>query len=433
MSKSRESGAAQETSQSKPNGSPRISSDHFSRILDPSVTGVELVQLKNDQSRNTAVADTKDDLNGTHYSKDPLLSMDTRASRSWSSLPLNTQPSDGKFIQQRRSGGEWGDMLDQIYRRKTQALAPEHFENMWAKGRNYRKKEGENQVIEQVPQCSAGKCVSVDSLKATPNSKGKDSMIKANALRSHTAQDGHADQYADRKISNCSSATSYQEHDDSLMPLEEVESGSSSLYTSEDEETEALGLDSPGTKVWDGKSNRNVAVSHIHHPLESPDGHISKRSGRRQVQYGLPRTHSGRKRFRLSSQKSPVWQEVERTSFLSGDGQDILSSLNGLAKIDESSDDSESEILGRFQSGAAASSSASFISIPESRSSSVTSQQSSLMVDSFFKLRCEVFSMKLGTLSKHSYFWSSDTLKYVKNVNPFAVAGTWCKYCEGWL
>ncbi|XP_044485797.1 uncharacterized protein LOC123211255 isoform X2 [Mangifera indica] len=390
MSKSRGSGAAQETSQSKPNGSPRISSDHFSRILDPSVTGVELVQLKNDQSRNTAVADTKDDLNGTHYSKDPLLSMDTRASRSWSSLPLNTQPSDGKFIQQRRSGGEWGDMLDQIYRRKTQALAPEHFENMWAKGRNYRKKEGENQVIEQVPQCSAGKCVSVDSLKATPNSKGKDSMIKANALRSHTSQDGHADQYADRKISNCSSATSYQEHDDSLMPLEEVESGSSSLYTSEDEETEALGLDSPGTKVWDGKSNRNVAVSHIHHPLESPDGHISKRSGRRQVQYGLPRTHSGRKRFRLSSQKSPVWQEVERTSFLSGDGQDILSSLNGLAKIDESSDDSESEILGRFQSGAAASSSASFISIPESRSSSVTSQQSSLMVDSFFKLRCEV-------------------------------------------
>ncbi|KAJ0075816.1 hypothetical protein Patl1_34198 [Pistacia atlantica] len=376
MSKGRGAAAAQETSQSKANGSPKISSDHF--------------------SRTTAVAATTDDRNGTRYSKDPLLSMDTRSSHSWSSLPMNTPPSDLKVIQRFNSGGEWGDMLDHISRRKTQALAPEHFENMWAKGRNYRKKEGENRVIEQVPQHSAAKSVSVDSLKATSNSKGKDSMIKANAPKSHTARDGYADQHVDQKISNCSSVTSYQEHDDSLMPLEGVESGSSSSYTSEDEETDsALGLDSPGTKVWDGKSNRNVAVSHIHHPLENPDGHISKKSGRRQVQYGLPRTQSGQKRFRSSSQKLPVWQEVERTSFLSGDGQDILSSSKGLAKIDESSDDSESEILGRSQSGAAASSSASFISIPESRSSSVTSLQSSLMVDSFFKLRCEVLGANI--------------------------------------
>ncbi|KAJ0007828.1 hypothetical protein Pint_29796 [Pistacia integerrima] len=370
MSKGRGAAAAQETSQSKANGSPKISSDHFSA--------------------------TTDDRNGTRYSKDPLLSMDTRSSHSWSSLPMNTPPSDLKVIQRFNSRGEWGDMLDHISRRKTQALAPEHFENMWAKGRNYRKKEGENRVIEQVPQHSAAKSASVDSLKATSNSKGKDSMIKANSPKSHTARDGYADQHVDQKISNCSSVTSYQEHDDSLMPLEGVESGSSSSYTSEDEETDsALGLDSPGTKVWDGKSNRNVAVSHIHHPLENPDGHISKKSGRRQVQYGLPRTQSSQKRFRSSSQKLPVWQEVERTSFLSGDGQDILSSSKGLAKIDESSDDSESEILGRSQSGAAASSSASFISIPESRSSSVTSLQSSLMVDSFFKLRCEVLGANI--------------------------------------
>jgi sorting nexin-13 len=38
--------AAQEASHSKPNGSSRISSDHFSRFLDPTGTGVELTQLK---------------------------------------------------------------------------------------------------------------------------------------------------------------------------------------------------------------------------------------------------------------------------------------------------------------------------------------------------------------------------------------------------
>ncbi|RVW87973.1 hypothetical protein CK203_033885 [Vitis vinifera] len=78
---------AQEASQPKPNGSSRISSDHFSRFLDPSVTGVELVQLKNDQSRTAADKSGKDNVNGTHLSKDPLLSIDARSTRSWGSLP----------------------------------------------------------------------------------------------------------------------------------------------------------------------------------------------------------------------------------------------------------------------------------------------------------------------------------------------------------
>lgn len=43
------SSAAKETSQSE--DLSEVSPDHFSRYLDPSVTGVELVQLKNEQQK----------------------------------------------------------------------------------------------------------------------------------------------------------------------------------------------------------------------------------------------------------------------------------------------------------------------------------------------------------------------------------------------
>ncbi|KAL5757920.1 hypothetical protein ACOSP7_020531 [Xanthoceras sorbifolium] len=385
MTKAKGATASQETSQSKPNGSSRISSDHFSRFLDPSATGVELVQLKNDQSRTTAAKAATD------LSKDPLLSIDARSTRSWGSLPLNSQNSVERGIQRQYSGGGW-DMLDKMSHRKNQALAPENFENMWTKGRNYKKKEGENQ---QVSQHSMGKSVTAVCSKATSKPREKHSVPKVNTDQ-RVAENSF--QYADQKKSKVSSETSFQEDDEhNLTSVEEVETGSSSSDTSEDEETgNVMGLGSPGTMVWDGRSNRNLAVSHIHHPLENPDKYISNKSGRRQLQYQrLPRSQPGRKRTRLNSQKLPVWQEVERTSFLSGDGQDILSSRKGHSSIDDSSDDSETETLGRSQSGSAASSSASFISIPESHSSTVNSLQNSLMVDSFFKLRCEVLGANI--------------------------------------
>ncbi|RVW87985.1 hypothetical protein CK203_033887 [Vitis vinifera] len=64
-------------------------------------------------------------------------------------------------------------------------------------------------------------------------------------------------------------------------------------------------------------------------------------------------------------------KRLRETSFLSGDGQDILNSSKGHEKSEDSSDDSETELLGRVNSGAAASSSAPSISKSESRSFSV--------------------------------------------------------------
>lgn len=362
------------------------------------------MQLKNAQSRTAADTSATDHVNGN---KDPLLSIDPRSSRSWNSLPLNSQTSDERGLERHRSGREWGDTLDLMSRRKTRALAPEHFENMWTKGRDYKKKDGKNRVIEQVPQgSSAAKSLKVDTLKATSKPKEKNTITKLNHSESGTVHSGCTDRLSvensfhptGRSISNRSSFVSYEEDDEhNHIRLEEVDSGSSTSYTSEDEETSNVtGLDSPVTKVWDGRSNRNLSISHIHHPLENSERRIAKKTGKGHLHYQrLARTPSSHKRSRPSSQKTHIWQEVERTSFLSGDGQDILNSAKGHANTEDSSDDSEIENLGRVQSGAAASSSAPFFSIPESQSLSVTSLQNSLAVDSFFKLRCEVLGANI--------------------------------------
>uniref|UniRef100_A0A6M2F561 PX domain-containing protein n=1 Tax=Populus davidiana TaxID=266767 RepID=A0A6M2F561_9ROSI len=396
--------AAQEASHSKPNGSSRISSDHFSRFLDPTGTGVELTQLKTNQSRSGPEAPEKDKVNGSHISKDPLLSIDTPSSRTWSSLSENSQINNEGEIERHLSGREWGEMFDMMSRRKTAALAPENFENMWTKGRNYRKKEGENQAIKHAPQnSSASKSITSDYSKSTSNSK-KDDVTKLDASLAHNDQSVGTEQstvenpqhHVNQNMSNHSLFSSLRDGIQSLMHVDGTESGSTSSYTSEEEDANSVtGLDSPGTKVWDGKTNRNLAVSHIHHPLENPDGHRAKKTGRGHAHYQrLSRPQSGRKRSRPSTQKVPVWQEIERTSFLSGDGQDILS-LKGHAKADDFSDDSEVESLDRVYSGSTACSSATSVFIPESHTLNDNSLKHSLMVDAFYKLRCEVLGANI--------------------------------------
>ncbi|XP_059645614.1 uncharacterized protein LOC132287124 isoform X2 [Cornus florida] len=393
---------AQVASQAKPNGSSRISSDYFSRFLDPSVKGVELVQLKKDQSKTAAEKLVTGNVNGTPLSKDPLLSVDARSTLSWSCLPSDSQTAGRKGTERHHSGGEWGDMLDLMSRRKTEALAPEHFENMWTKGRDYRRKDKAKQSINPVSQSSSAKISKpMDHSKALSRQKEKDtSAVHSWNTSSH------------------SSITSYLEDDDhNHMRVEEEDSGSSCSYTSEDEETSTVtGLDSPGTKVWDGKSNRNISVSHIHHPLESSEGHKTRKAVKGLVHsQRTPSTQSGRKRSRLSSQKVHVWQEVERTTFLSGDGQDILNSSKGKVKSEDSSDDSETEMLGRIHSGATASSSASLISVPERHVLATNAPKNSLLGDSFLKLRCEVLGANVVKSGSRTFAVYSISVTDVNN------------------
>ncbi|XP_050384500.1 uncharacterized protein LOC126801087 isoform X2 [Argentina anserina] len=387
MNESRGVTMVQEESQSKQEESSRISPDHLSRYLDPSVTGIELVQLKNGQSRTSADRPVAEKVNG---SKDPLLSIDTTSSRPWNSLRMNTQSIDEKDIERHNSGGEWGDMLDLISRRKTQALAPENFENMWEKGRNYKKKEGEKAITEEVPNSSSGgKSSAGDHTNEKSNSTHKEIVSKLNL----TSQSGSTNEVKvnnslrpdGQNRSNHPPVASYQE-DDQHSPTRSVEtdSGSSTSYTYEDEESDgATGLDSPGTKVWDGRSNRGMTVPHFHHPLENSGRRSAKKSGKGNLKF----QRSRQKRSAPSNKNMHLWQEVERTSFLSGDGQDILKAPKGHTHIEDSSYDSENEDVGRINSGSATSSSAPSISL--------NSLKTSLAVDTFFKLKCEVLGANI--------------------------------------
>ncbi|OUZ99956.1 Phox homologous domain [Macleaya cordata] len=391
---------AQETSQHKPNGASRTSSGQLLGLQDRSVSGVELVQFKHENSGVSTDEAVKKNVNGSTYQKDPLLSVDTRTSHSWSSLPSDSQTVDGREIQPHQSGGEWGQMLDIISHRKTQALAPEHFENMWTKGRNYKKKEGDNRSNKQgVQNLLSGSHIS-DHSKVVPKYKIKDGKAHVDSSEKSTSLPPYDGKLVGEKIrlhtdgSNLTHppvASNEEENGQSLMCLEEDELESDSSYTTEDDEnSNVTGLDSPGTKVWDSKNKRNGAVPYIHHPLESSEGHAVKKSGKGHAHYKkIPRIHTGKKRSRLSSQKVQTWQEVERTSFLLGEGKDILNASKDV-KAEESSDDPELESWGRVHSGSAASSSVASFLVSEAHTSSMNSLGNSVLEASFLRLRCEV-------------------------------------------
>ncbi|XP_027344549.1 uncharacterized protein LOC113857058 isoform X2 [Abrus precatorius] len=415
--------AAQEASHTNPD-ELQTSSDHFSKCLDPSVTGVELVQLRNGQSRNresSAENNTRDNI-----TKDPLLSIDAQSSRTWNSLPPNSQTNDNQGVQRHRSGGEWGDILDVISRRKTQALAPEHFENIWTKGKNYKKKDDGNQSNEPVLQHPVvGKLSKADHMKSISGPKERDTNSKLIPSKGGHINSGHSSQstventsfLADTNGSTRSSVTSYKddEHNHIYTQMNDSE-GSTSYSTEDDESSSVTGLDSPGTKVWDGRSNRNQAVSYVHHPLEIFDNHSTKKRNKSHSRYPrLSRTQSGSKRSRPSGHKIHTWQEVERTSFLSGDGQDILNSPKLHVNSEESSDDADIETLGRLYSGATASSSTYSISKSESCSLSVNSLKVSSAMDSFYKLRCEVLGANIVKSGSRTFAVYSISVTDVNN------------------
>ncbi|KAL9244643.1 hypothetical protein vseg_018401 [Gypsophila vaccaria] len=367
------------------------SSDDFSPFPDPSASGVELVELKI-QAPNCTDDHGAKKLIRADSSKDPLLSVDARSTRSWSSLPFGSGAAGDSHIERSSSGGEWGDMLEYFTRRKKQALAPEHFENMWSKGRNY----GTNDATtgDTGFQNSPTKRPSaVSSPKVVP--KQKDSGFNVTHVERGVApsvsniipQSKNVNIRADRKtLIPTSIISDDDDNDDEHVVLDGTETGSSTHSSSDDEETRVTGLDTPTTKVWDGRTNRNSGVSHIHHPLEGLDGKKGKRTSRRQLQK-LDRQQSGRKRSRQGGQKLPSWQEVERSSSVSGDGRDVHP-LKQKVEDDDSSDDYDLEFMGRLESGTIASSSAP--SLGGSLTSSVISRQTTFSGDSFFKLRCEV-------------------------------------------
>ncbi|KAL5975898.1 hypothetical protein ACLOJK_020226 [Asimina triloba] len=380
----------QEASESKP--SSRTSSDYFSGFLDRTNNGVELVQFKHDYPGNASGEAAKRFANGM---KSSGTHGDVPQSQSMSSDPLGLLSDQNKC-------GEWGQMLDALSRRKTQALAPEHLENMWTKGRDYKRNEVTSQLTKQAKPNSSPRNT-LDHLKATPKHETHDETLEADTSRRNTAyppqkvphilENAHA--HGDRIIQSQPVITSCQEkQENDPLFLKEYELESETSYSSEDDESNNVtGLDSPGTKVWDSKNTRHA---HIRHPLESSDGHVTKKSNKGHSRYRrLSKSHSARKRFRPGGQRVPTWQEVERTTLSVGAGQNILNLSKHGMKLEESTDDSDFESRGRAHSGAGASSSAPSTSISEAHSSALRSSATSVLADSFLKLRCEVLGANI--------------------------------------
>ncbi|XP_028771741.1 uncharacterized protein LOC114728964 [Neltuma alba] len=393
----------------------KISSGRFTKHSDSSVTGLELVQLGNSHSR-TAESWVEHNAFDT-FSKDPLRAIDALLSLLWKSLPSNSRISDNQGVKQYHSGGQWGDILDLLSQRKSEALAPEHFENMWTKGRNYKNMDGENQSSELVPQhVVGGKLPNIDHKKAISGPKEKETNSKLNISKGAGANLGSSNRYtvedtlcADQSRSTGPSVPSFQDDDQSRMRLLMIDSGSSTSFTSEDDETSMISsLNSTGTKVWDARRNRDRGFSLTHHPLEHFDSHNTKVNKIQPRYQRLSRTRYGWKRS--SGQNM---QEVKRTSFLSGDGHDILESSTSNANYEDFIQFGDD--LGRIHSGAAASTAASFISRSESCSFAVNPLKSSLPVDSFSKLRCEVLGANIVKSGSRTFAVYSISVTDVNN------------------
>ncbi|KAL2928516.1 Sorting nexin-13 [Bienertia sinuspersici] len=367
---------------------------------DPSTSGVELVELKNIQSNGSIDKLDGNKLGSEDAFKDPLLSVDARSTRSWSSFPLGSAAAGNGQIERSASGGEWGDMLDYFSRRKTQALAPEHFENLWSKGRNYSSKDTAANHVHQNSSTRTTNAVNSSKLKQKESGLKIASVERNINLPGSNMRPQSETMYihADNNTLTPPPLTSDEDDEEHRhISFDETDSVSSSQISSGDEDNRVTGLDTPTTKVWDGRTNRKSGVLHIRHPLEGLEGKKGRRANKGQNQR-LHRQQSGRKRSRLASQKGLLWQEVERTSFLSGIGQDIHP-LKPNVKDDDSSDDYDTETIGRLQSGTTASSSAS--SLPGT--SSVNSPQTAFLGDTFFKLRCEVLGANIVTNSSKTF------------------------------
>ncbi|XP_042020881.1 uncharacterized protein LOC121768437 [Salvia splendens] len=375
------------TSESRINAPVRIPSDLSSQIADPSANGVELVQLKKGEKNKEVNSHESVAMNRELLPKDPLLDMDTRSTRSWNSFP-DTHNGDERGLRRELSGGEWANALDVFSQRKTHALAPEHFENMWTKGRDYRRKEDTDTLADPAQRNYAvGVSNSVMQTNGLPELKKKETGTKVNSMGKDLLDSGFH-----RKLEDGNAESLCEEADLESVPSDEDESWSSS-YTEDDDMNNVMGLDSPGVKVWDGKNKRNF--SHIHHPLETFDRHKSTKTKNRQLRSTLHRTKSAKKRSRSSTHNGQVWQEVERTSYLLGEGQNVLNHYKVTGKPGDSSEDSEAELSGRINSGATTSSSMSYASLPESQSLAANSAKTSLIADSYFKLRCEVLGANI--------------------------------------
>lgn len=346
--------AAQENLSGPP---PMPSADQLYAAMDKSSPGLELVQLRLDQSQNSPHAQAAKDA-----PKNNLVSQ--------KSLPLDSDKKS-KNVDPRGLEAQWVQVRDQMSKQKSEILEPEHFENVWSKGRNYKNKEyhsissgvNSNNTIRTPTSVTA-------TINARPLNRG--GMTSQQERKFHPI-------YEESE----SSDTSEEDEDEIENPENENGNGN------ESESNSVMGLDTPGIRVWESKSkskhrgNTTVASSQIHHPLELSEMQKKRRNKKNQ----------SRKLRKKSRPCVPnLWQQAESGTLLPGDVHDAQNSpCSDLSFGEGYFDYAEVENgLGRAFSGMGASCSlSSFSSSISSYSSSSGYSGNNVLADSFIKLKSE--------------------------------------------
>ncbi|KAJ4749724.1 Sorting nexin-13 [Rhynchospora pubera] len=337
---------------------PMPSADQLYAAMDKSSPGLELVRLRMDQPKSSPPTQVAKDA-----PKNSLV--------SHKSVPSDSK-TNSKNVEPRESEAQWTHLLDQMSKQKSKVLAPEHFENVWSKGRDYKQKE--YQIISSGAN-SNNFVRATNSITSTINTRALNRGMMPHQERKIPA------------IYEESESSDTSEEDEDEIRNSENENGN------ESESNSVMGLDTPGIRVWESKSknrgNATVASSRIHHPLESSEIQKKKRNKK-----------SSSRKLRKKRSRSFVpnsWGEAERSSLLL-DGHDIQNSPQSyLSFAGEYLDYAEGENgLGRAFSGMGASSSlSSFSSSISSYSSSPGYSANNVLADSFIKLKSEVLAANI--------------------------------------
>ncbi|CAM0953536.1 unnamed protein product [Alopecurus aequalis] len=372
---------------------PMPSVDELSALADHSSPGVELVRFSQGQSKTASdmqLSKTKSASSVKPKSPNACMINDSHPLES-GSLPSNSHiyPDTGiSGITTESFKGQSAQILDVSSHRKNRAVAPEHLENMWTKGKNYKLENANHAtkapvrsslVTTSSMQESAPFSTSIRHHPTAPHMQTASSNSEEHHSIKLSATPAYSNGTNDPPKSLAAEMTDHASHEDFGVDSE-------SSYCTEDENNNVTGLDSPVTRVWDSKSKGNGISSHIHHPLESSNFHKARTNRSHVGKLKMARSSSGRKRSRSNAQRPPLWQEAER-SFLAGGNFGILNTSANDSRVDGLYDDTEVESMTRMLSGANASS-LSMASSDSSYSSNYSS--TNVLEDSYLKLRCEV-------------------------------------------
>ncbi|WVZ99728.1 hypothetical protein U9M48_044989 [Paspalum notatum var. saurae] len=371
---------------------PMPSIDDFSALIDNSSPGVELVRFRHGQCKTLSdIHPNQESSNASLVSSShPLETSLPSTSHSASDNVFSLHPKSRERAAADSHGKEHAQPLGISSERTHQALALEHLENMWTKGKNYKSENTKCSPKVPVGSASLGSTSSVQQSVRCSTSIHHDPNISQRQAAFSQSEDQHLIRHS--TTPTYSNGTNHLPKSLSAEMAEHASTedfgveSESSYATEDDDINNVTGLDSPVTRVWESKSKGNTTLSHIHHPLESSSFHRGKKNRSHLGKLKMSRSSSGRKRSRSNAQKPPIWQEVERSSFPVGDDLDILTSAND-SKTDELVDDTEVESMARMFSSANASS----LSLASTDSPYASNYRgANVLQDSYLKLRCEV-------------------------------------------